>query len=82
MLGVSPNVSSSKPLKRGDLTRQELFPVDTSPVGAPVKRAANVAFNVNELSDDLVGASKLMKVMRSVFGPSDKTVTSIGRCVH
>ena len=78
MLGVSPDVNSSTPLKQGQLTRKKLFPMDHPPVAAPTKRIAIVAFIVDESSEDLVGASRLTKVIRSDFGLSDKTVTYVG----
>ena len=78
VLGVSPEMNSSTLLKPRELTRRELLPVGISTVGCPVKRVAIVGFIVDELSEKLMGASQLMKGMRSDFGLSDRTVTSVG----
>ena len=47
-------------------------------IGSPVKWFATVAFIAEESSEDLVGASRLAKAMRSEFGFSDRTVTYVG----
>ena len=43
-----------------------------------MKRKANIAFNVGESSEDLMGDSRRTDVMMSNFGPSDRAVTSVG----
>ena len=78
VFGVSRDIKSSTLLMQGVLTRQESFRVGIPPVESPVKPAANVTFIVDESSEELVGAARLMKVTRSDFGRGDKTVTSIG----
>ena len=51
--------------------------MDFLPVGSPLKR---VKYNVDESSEKMVGASRPTKVLRSDFGPSDRTVTSAAVC--
>ena len=78
VLGISHDVTCWKPLKQIELTRRELLPLEIPPNGSPVKRKANIGFNVGESSEDLLGDSRRTDVMRSNFGPSDRTVTSVG----
>ena len=78
VLGVGYDVNSSTRLKQVTLNRRELLPVGFRIVGSPLKRVAIFVFNVGESSENLVGASRLAKVMRSNFGPSGRSVTSVG----
>ena len=78
VLGVSNDVNTSTVLKQRELTRREFLPLEILPVKSPVKRVANIAFNVRELSDHLVGTFWSTKIMRSRFGRSDRTGTSVG----
>ena len=57
VLGVSDDVNSSTLLKKKNLITQELIHVDVPSVGSPFKRAANVAFDMNESCEFLVSAS-------------------------
>ena len=43
-----------------------------------MKRVANVALNVDNWSEDLVGVSQTTRVLRSDFGLGNRTVTSVG----
>ena len=78
MLAVNHGLFRSPPFKRRKFTRPELLPVDVPPVGSPVKPIANVVFKVDESFEDLVGASRLTKVMRSEFGLNNETVMFVG----
>ena len=76
-LGVTHDVISSTPLKLLKETRRESLSVDT-PLLDPLCCAANVAFDMSESSENLVGTSRPAKVKMSGFGHSDRTVTSVG----
>ena len=78
VLGLSHDVKCSKTLKQRELARQELLPVDPTPVGSPVKLVANVEFIAVESSYDLESAFPPMRVIMSNFDCTDRTRTSVG----
>ena len=77
LLGVSHNVINSTSLKLLKETRRESLSADT-PLLDPLCCAANVAFDVNESSENLVGTSRPANVSMSAFAHSDRTVTFVG----